>query len=104
MQFKFLFQVPESLGKSFFQTVVCALIVFKFQVVLGLHLGRVCSLVFARVCHSLTVTCWRQLRWLPSLPVQVDSVVPLVVSLGGQNLVSVHDQYKQEATLNTALV
>ena len=42
------------------------------------------------------VTGWRRWRGLPLAP--IDSVASLVAPLSGQNLVSVRDLYKQEAT------
>ena len=46
---------------------------------------------------AFTGSSWRRPRGLP-LPA-VDSVLPLVASLSGQNLVSVHDlYYMREAT------
>ena len=46
----------------------------------------------------VSVTGWRRLCGLPLLVAPVDSVAPLVASLGGQTPASVHDLYKREAT------
>ena len=49
-----------------------------------------------RLLEIACVTGWRRLRGLPLAP--VDSVASRVAPLSGQNLASVRDQYKREAT------